>query len=135
METVAPSGITYAHVSQKMLKGAAARFIIFWLASLTHTTALGPEATQADKCLVDTSVMELLHTFAVSLKLQNVNMSKSLRIMTDNPCVWVMRHKANLFLALTSIHSTLAAHGYFDALKISRYCSYHVVKLLVIFLL
>lgn len=49
METVAPTATAYAHVSQKALKGAAARLIIFWLAPLVHSKAIEPGATVASK--------------------------------------------------------------------------------------
>lgn len=51
METIAPTSTAYAHISQKILKGAASRLIIFWLAALLYDQAIQPGASKAAKWL------------------------------------------------------------------------------------
>lgn len=47
MECIGPSTTAYAHISQKMLKGAASRLIIYWLAEILVKQAQEPGASRS----------------------------------------------------------------------------------------
>lgn len=40
MSAISPTSVAYAHISQKLLKAAAARMFLFWITTLVHQSAL-----------------------------------------------------------------------------------------------
>lgn len=51
LDVITPSTTAYAHISQKILKGAAARMIVFWMALILEKIASQPGASVPDKLL------------------------------------------------------------------------------------
>ncbi|CAL1149322.1 unnamed protein product [Cladocopium goreaui] len=49
LDVITPSTTAYAHISQKILKGAAARMIVFWMALILEKIASQPGASVPDK--------------------------------------------------------------------------------------
>lgn len=48
MECIGPSTTAYAHISQKMLKGAASRLIIYWLTPILVKKTNEPGASRSE---------------------------------------------------------------------------------------
>ena len=72
----------YIHVSQKLLKGAAARALLFWLCGVLYKEA---------------TVTQTVH----DLRLDCIWFQK--RVPT--------RHRSNCFLAMTGLYAAMAKHG------------------------
>lgn len=105
MECIAAGGSAYAHISQKILKGAASRLFIYWLAPILVSHAQQEGASRVQ-----------LHSGCIQVPLNLFYFGEWIHMCTISYCLFLclgLRHMANLFLALTTIHTTLASNGKF----------------------
>lgn len=61
-----PSTVAYTHISQKVLKGVATRFVIFWLVPFLHQCALDNPGDVYIACLWSQCLIWFLCVFIVS---------------------------------------------------------------------
>eukprot|EP00435_Cladocopium_sp_Y103_P043542 s2538_g12.t1 len=90
-EIISPSTTAYVHISQKILKGAASRFIIFWLTPILFEKARAESASPADKPDFGDgqAVQTLERAYLQWRKSSNYLSNKSLE---ENKLLWPKHH-------------------------------------------
>ena len=126
MECIGPSTTAYAHISQKMLKGAASRLIIYWLTPILVKKAQKPDALRHE---LQSGYISTCFFFNLCWRMGNDCENMVSCLGSDS----YARYMANVFLALTAIHTTLAAHGTYG-LQFQRVLMVQMYRKIVCFL-